>query len=194
MAETYKPTMNAEEFLEWQFGQDERYELVDGHVVKLMAGATEVHDRLVTNIIVALGNQLRGKPCRVATAALAVKTGIRSFRRGDVLVTCGPIRENSTEATDPRLIVEVMSKSNTGIDWQRKLDEYRRRRGLAYILLVDSRFEAATLYVRGEADWQPENADALDHVFQLPEISCTLAMRDIYEDLDLPTTRADGEG
>ena len=36
---------------------------------------------------------------------------------------------------------------------------------------------------------EPDNADSLDHVFDLPEIDCTLAMCDIYEDLDLPTAR-----
>ena len=194
MVETYKPTMTAEEFLEWQFWQDERYELVDGHVVKLMAGATDHHDRVVTNVMGSLHQQLRGTPCRVATADLAVRTKIKSFRRPDVAVTCAPLTGTSLEANDPRLVVEVLSKSNNGVDWERKLEEYRRRGGISYLLLVDSRFRAACLYTRRGAEWEPDNADTLDHVFQLPEIDCSLAMRGIYEDLDLPMARVDGEG
>jgi hypothetical protein len=85
----------------------------------------------------------------------------------------------------------VLSKSNTGIAWQRKLDEYWRLQGLQYVLLVDSEFQAATLYTHATdtpavADWLPEDADGLDHTFALPAIDCTLSIRAIYEGLDLP--------
>lgn len=186
MAETYQRSMTAEEFLDWQLGQEDRYELIDGYPIKLMTGATDYHDRVVTNIIAALHAQLRGKHCRVATADLAVHTRIRGFRRSDVVVTCGQMTGDSTVAEDPRLVVEVLSKSNTGIDWQRKLDEYRHLKGLAYILLVDSRLQAATLYVRSGTTWEPEDADDIEHVLKLPAIDCTLALADIYDGLTLP--------
>jgi Uma2 family endonuclease len=190
MAQTYVSPMTIEQFLEWQFEQDERYELIDGYPVKLMTGATDFHDRVVTNIIGALHAQLRGTRCRVATADLAVRTRIRSMRRGDVVVTCAPLRGDLMEAQDPRLIVEVLSKSNTGVDWERKLEEYRRLTGLAYLLLADSRVQAASLFTRNGDSWDVTDADTLEVVFQLPEIGCTLAMRDIYEDLTLPPARS----
>lgn len=67
MADAGRRTMTPEEFFDWQSGQDELYELVDGHPVprhRMMTGASMQHDRATVNIIVSFGNQLRGKPCR----------------------------------------------------------------------------------------------------------------------------------
>jgi Uma2 family endonuclease len=115
--------MTVEEFLVWQQGLEDRYELVAGMPVKMMTGASTAHDCIVVNVIMALGQQLRGSPCRPATAAVALRTKIRSVRRGDVVVICDPPRPDTFEANDLRLVVEVLSPSNKGLDWLRKLDE-----------------------------------------------------------------------
>jgi len=76
MAEPQLRRMTAEEFFAWQEKQDKLYELVDGLPVlplKMMTGASRAHDRAVVNIIVSLGNQLRGGPCRPTTDDLAVR-------------------------------------------------------------------------------------------------------------------------
>jgi Uma2 family endonuclease len=185
VAERALKTMSVEEFLVWQVDHEDRYELVDGFPIKMMSGASDFHDGVVTNVIAALRQQLRGKPCNVGTADLAIRTRIKSIRRSDVVVNCAP-RKGVYEAEQPRLIMEVLSKSNTGVEWHRKLEEYRRLKELRYLLIVDSQLQAATLYTRTETDWLAEDADGLDHTFELPEIECSLSMRDIYEELDLP--------
>ena len=82
MANVAYQTMSVDEFLVWQLDQEVRYELVEGHPVKMQTGASNYHDVITVNVILALGNQLRGKPCRVATADTAIRTRIRSARRG----------------------------------------------------------------------------------------------------------------
>ena len=183
MAGTATKLMTVEEFFVWQQGQEDRYELVEGVPLKLMTGASEVHDVIVTNIIIALGNQLRGKPCRPATADLAVRTKIKSLRRADILVTCDndPPRHDSYAARNPRLVVEVLSPSNKGASWQRKLEEYRRMAGLTYILLVDSEAEQVVFLSRSGEQWTHDDFDGRDAVIPLPEIECNLAMADVYD-------------
>ena len=185
MAGTAHKLMTPEEFFVWQLGQEDRFELVEGVPVKMMAGASEMHDQIVINIIATLHTQLRGTRCRPATADLALRTRINSRRRGDVVVTCGePPKPDVYEALEPKLVAEVLSPSNAGIGWQRKLEEYRRLQGLQYILLVESRFVGATLYTRdATGHWQTADYDALDGLLELPDIGCRLAMKDIYEGL-----------
>jgi Uma2 family endonuclease len=183
MANFAYQTMSVDEFLIWCLGQEDRYELVEGQPVKMMAGASNYHDVMTVNITASLHGQLRGKPCRVASADTAVRTRIRSARRPDVTVTCEPPRRDSYEAAAPRLVVEVLSPKNTGVRWQRKLEEYRRREGLQYILLIDSRRIAATLLTRTGPTWEPADFDALTDTIDLPEIACRLAMADVYEGL-----------
>lgn len=173
--------MTPEDFLIWSQGQADRYELVEGVPTKMMSGASNFHDAIVINIIRELSVQLRGKPCRPMTADTALKTRIRSLRRPDVTVMCGPLQARTYEASDPRLAIEVLSPSNEGVAWQRKLDEYRRLQGLRYILLIDSECVAATLYTRTATDWEPTDFDDLVAVVDLPDIGCRLLMRDVYE-------------
>ena len=188
MPSTAQKQMTAEEFFVWQSRQDERYELVEGAPVKMMAGASKFHDRITSNIIITLGPQLRGGSCWVATPDTATRTKINSLRRPDVTVTRTAPLLDSYGASDPKLIVEVLSPSNKGLTWQRKLDEYFRLKGLANLLLIDSEKVAATLYTRTAAEWGPTDADDLEQVFDMPAIGCRLAMRAVYEGLKFEET------
>jgi Uma2 family endonuclease len=181
MPETALKPMTPEEFYQWQLDQEDRYELVEGFPAKMMTGASERHDIIVVNIIASLRGQLRGTRCRPVTDDVAVRTRIKTVRRPDITVTCGEARNDSYEAQEPKMIVEVLSPSNAGVAWQRKLEEYRRLQGLTYILLVDTRRPEATLLQRTAAEWESVDADDLDAAFELSAIGCRLAMRDIYE-------------
>ncbi len=175
--------MEADEFLLWCLNQDGRFELVDGVPVQidLMAGASGTHDCIVNNLIISLGTQLADQPCRTTTADTALRTRIRTVRRPDMMVTCDPPRGDVFEALQPRLAVEVLSKSNVGVPWARKLDEYRRHKVLDYILLIDSTLVAVTLYERTAGGWEPTNADRMADAIELPKIGCRLSLFEIYK-------------
>ena len=74
MASAAVKLMTADEFLLWQQDKEVRYELVDGVPIEMMTGASDVHDRVVINLIVLLGHQLRGTRCRPTTADVALRT------------------------------------------------------------------------------------------------------------------------
>ena len=84
------------------------------------------------------------------------------------------------------MVVEVLSPSNTGVAWDRKMREYRRHPKLLYILLVDSEIVAATLYRRTPAGWDDIDADKLADTIELPDIGCSLTMAEIYDGTGLP--------
>jgi Uma2 family endonuclease len=105
MAESALKPMTPEEFFQWQLDQEERYELVDGFPVKKETGASERHDRLVVNITVSLGTQLRGTRCRPITPDVAVRTRIKGVRRPDITVACGEPRDDSYEAQEPKMVI-----------------------------------------------------------------------------------------
>ena len=176
--------MSPEEFLTWQLGQDKLYELVDGvpvpHV-KMMTGASAQHDRVTVNIIISLGNQLRGTGFRPTTDDIALRTSIATLRRPDVTVEWGELVRDSYESRSPRLVVEVLSPSTSSVDRFRKLDEYRRHPALRGILLVETRFSSVLLYRRSGEAWEPETYEALTDVIDLPEIGVRLALADIYD-------------
>lgn len=139
MANPSAREMTVDEFLIWNLSQDEKYELVDGIPVPMraQAGASNFHDVITSNLIVELGLQLRGSPCRPYTANTAIRTSIRKTRRADVVVECAPPKANTYEATNPVAVFEVLSPSTRQNDRHVKLQEYMRHPTLRCIVHVD---------------------------------------------------------
>ncbi|MFK8250790.1 Uma2 family endonuclease [Ancylobacter terrae] len=186
--------MTAEEFYRWPGEEGVRYELVDGVPVKAMTGASQRHDTITLNALGTLRDRLRGSPCRARTADVAVATMTGSIRRPDAMVDCGPRIDTSYEASSPRLVLEVLSRSTRQTDLVRKLEEYKALPSLTYILLVEPDLPRALLWWRAPGDaWELAQFDGLGEVIGLPEIGTSLAMAELYEDVDFPDPLA-GEG
>ena len=177
--------MTPDEFLAWQLRQDRLYEFVDGLPLlplKMMAGATQRHDRVVINAILSLGNQLRDKPCRPMTSDVAVSIPKGNFRRPDITVECGkPESDRTMTAQEPRVVMEVLSPSTLSFDRFRKLEEYKTTPGLKVVLLVDTELPQVTVHRRDGDRWQVNTLEGLDSVIGLAEIGATLALRDLYD-------------
>ncbi|TNC10994.1 Uma2 family endonuclease [Methylobacterium terricola] len=189
MADAARQRMTPEEFFRWQEGQDEPFELVDGAPVpkhRMMTGASVQHDRVTVNVIITLGNQLRGSRCRPTTDDVSLRTRINTIRRPDVTIECGELVHDTHESREPRLVVEVASPSTTTVDRTVKLEEYKRHPSLRYILLLETVAPVALLYRREVEGWQAELFEGLDAVIELPDIGARLMLADVYYDLTFP--------
>jgi Uma2 family endonuclease len=123
MSEAKPHRWTLEEFLAWEDRQPTKHEFVEDEV-RLMTGVTQGHDRIVMNILIALGSRMRGSPCRPAGSDLRVVTGSENVRYPDVVVDCGRFRRESREASEPRVIFEVLSRTTAWTDLYDKLRDY----------------------------------------------------------------------
>jgi Uma2 family endonuclease len=184
--------MTIAEFLRWHDLQDERYELVDGEPVRhrLMTGASQRHDRITLNALVLLGNQLRGRTCRPTTADVAVELPDGSLRRPDAAVDCGPLRDADYIASEPVLVIEVLSPSTRQIDRFRKLEDHKTVPSVRYVLLVEPSTPAAKLYIRADQGvWTSTDFIGLDAVVPMAEPDLHLPLSDLYEGLSFDASR-----
>ena len=183
MSEAALPPMSLEDFLAWQEGQEQRYELVDGQPVA-MAGARLKHDRIVTNALIRIGGKLDSSPCRPFTADVTVATGVRSGRHPDFGVDCGPFDPESMVAILPRVVLEVFSPSTRSLDQIGKLDEYKVVASIEHIILVDPDDPVVILWSRAEdRSWSHETLRGLDTVLALPAIGVEARLADLYAGL-----------
>ena len=183
--------VSAEKFLEWIGTQEGRFELVDGHIVRMMAGAKQSHNVVSANILATLLPQARRAGCRTTSSAPAVRTGPGSMRYPDVAVDCGPSDPDALESVQPTMVVEVASPGTSAIDATDKLDEYRALESILLILFVDPDVISVKLYRRvGPSTWHVEKYDDPDQTIDLSEIGGVLSLQDIYESLSpLPRPR-----
>lgn len=176
--------VSAEEFLEWVLGQEGRFELVDGYVIEMMAGAKQGHNVVVSNIVSSVGPQAKSGGCRTTSSDTAVQTLASTIRYPDIVVDCGPPDPDAMVAESPTLVVEVSSPGTSSVDTTDKLDEYREHPTVRLIMFVEPGTVLVKLYRRdSEGAWDPEKYDDLASVIHMPEIGASLALSDIYDTL-----------
>jgi Uma2 family endonuclease len=178
--------MTVEQFLDWQLRQERLHELVDGVPVlplKMMTGATQRHDRVVVNVLLSLGNQLRGRPCLPMTDDVAVRIPSGSIRRPDITVDCGKGSDRDMTAAEPRVVVEVLSPSTLSFDRFRKVEEHKTVASMQAIILIDTEAPQATAHRRDGQVWTAATAEGADAVIELTQIDASLRLADIYEGL-----------
>lgn len=179
--------MDVDEFLAWAEGREETWELVDGVPVmdrpESMSFTTQRHNRLATNIVLALAPRLSGR-CRVWTESIGVRLSPRKMRRPDVMVDCGPERPFSKEAQSPTVLFEIVSPSSRGIDYGQKPEEYQTLTGLQQFVIVEPGAPACTLWERLESGWIERPTIGLQSALDLHSVGAMLTLAEVYADID----------
>lgn len=173
-------------FLAWEEAQEARFELVGG-VVRLMAGGTEGHDRLATNLIIAFGTRLRGSPCSVHGSNLkVVSRAAGAVMYPDLLIRCGRRDDRRTSVEDPLIVVEVLSEGTARHDLIRKRIAYEAMpslRRIVYVAVDEARLDMRVR--RPDGHWQDEAVSGIAAALALPEIDLVVPMAEVYADSEV---------
>lgn len=167
-----------------------RSEYADGESFA-MAGDTERHNLIATNIVAELRNRFKGRPCYVYASDMKVRAA--SGRVGtypDVAAICGERQfydERLDTLMNPTVIVEVLSDSTEAYDHGDKFAHYRSLPSLKAYLLVSQNKIGAELYVRGADDsWRLTAYGAPTDRVPLDVIDAELSLAEVYDKVELP--------
>lgn len=180
---TVEPQLSPEAFLARDRAAEARSEYYAGEVVA-MAGASERHNLLVTNLVRLLGNQLQGGPCRIYASDMRVwNPAQQSYTFPDVVVVCGERRfadEQRDVLLNPTLVVEVLSPSTERKDRGKKAEGFRQLASLQEYLFVSQEAAHVERYRRYSArQWMLEETTQ-DDAIELAPAGCTLALQELY--------------
>ena len=128
MSDPVSKPWTIDQFFAWQSRQTERYELVSGFPVRMMAGARNVHNDIVINILAELRARLRGSGCHPFNGDGSIETLPGQIRRPDAGADCGQRDPNAFQAALPRMVAEVLSPTTRDFDTFEKLTEYNKSR------------------------------------------------------------------
>ncbi|MEI7711923.1 MAG: Uma2 family endonuclease [Rhodospirillales bacterium] len=188
MSATAEKPWTVDRFFAWQERRSERYELVNGLPLRMMAGAKNVHDDIVVNLVAELRNQLRGSGCRPFTGDGAIETIPGQIRRPDAGVDCGRRDPNGLKAATPKMVAEVLSPSTRDVDTLAKLAEYQLVETIDHILLIEPNAAEAMHWFRGEGRrWSREIVEGIDSTVALTSIGVTLKLSELYESVEFPS-------
>ena len=171
------------EYLAAEAKREVRHEYFAG-MVRSMPGSKVSHNRIVSNLAFLLRRQLRGGPCEVFFNDIKVYVRTLSeqfYYYPDVIVDCSNSDDSSLLAPEPKVIFEVLSESTESVDRGEKRMNYCTLDSLQAYVLVWQTDPALMVYRRHGTEWSLEFFGGLDAMVALPEIGCTLPVRDVYE-------------
>lgn len=180
--------LSPEEYLTIERQAEYKSEYVDG-VMYAMSGASFKHNVIVANVIIELGQQLKGRDCRALPSDIKVRLpDARKFFYPDVSVICGEPQfhdERSDVLLNPVLIVEVLSESTAAFDRGEKFQAYQQLGSLQEYLLISQDKIFVEQYVRQAREkWTYVATVGLESSLALPSIECTLSLKAVYDKTD----------
>jgi Uma2 family endonuclease len=194
MSSLAKLRFSPEEYLDQERQAQHRSEYYSGEIFA-MAGASQRHNLIASNMVRELSTQFRGRPCQTYASDMRVKVSVTGlYTYPDVVAVCGDIQfedEDRDTLLNPVIVVEVLSKSTEAYDRGEKFAHYRRLESVTDYLLVSQDKVRVEHYTRQtDGQWLLAEISDLAGLVTLPAIECELRMADIYEKVEFPTRDA----
>lgn len=189
MSTEAKHRYSLEEYLALERESEVKHEYWNGEIFA-MSGGTLGHDQIMGNAFELLREQLRGKTCRVFTNNMQIKVpAAPPYRYADGSVVCGSVEVERLNGNDlllnPILLIEVLSPTTESFDRVNKFTYYKTIPSFREYLLIAQHRPHVTHYVKQDnGKWEHDEANDLGAIISLPTIDCTLALSEVYRDVE----------
>ncbi|HKQ78363.1 MAG TPA: Uma2 family endonuclease [Blastocatellia bacterium] len=188
-----------EEYLAIERASDDRHEYIDGRIFA-MAGESDEHGEISSNIFGHLFAQLSGKPCRARHENTKVRSGPEPkpsqypegfYSYPDVLVVCGERKFHDKYRDvllNPNVIIEVLSTSTEAFDRGEKFIRYRTWLPTLsdYILVSQDKPMIEHFRRQSNDEWTLTTLAGLDAALRIESIDCSLKLSDVYDGVKFP--------
>jgi Uma2 family endonuclease len=190
-----KRKFTIEEYIEFDKNSEGKWEYFDGEVID-MAGGSLNHNKIASNVSRALGNKLEDKGCLALPGDMRIKVPkALPYRYPDVVLVCGDPVIETIQGQDllvnPLLIVEVLSESTKGYDFDTKFTAYQSIESFREYLLIAQDRPHVTQYVRqSEGGWMRTDFEGMESMVKLVSVDCELTFDEIYRLVKFPPTES----
>lgn len=182
--------ISQEEYLEMERAADTKHEYFQGEIYA-MSGASPQHNDISFNINRLVAPFLFGKGCKLYGSDFRLHIPANTlYTYPDFTIVCGPAETSGNYADNllnPTILIEILSKSTRDYDRGNKFSLYREIATLKEYIMVDSTAISVEHFIRqDEHSWQLTEFKQLTDTFTIHTIGMTLALSDLYFDVQLP--------
>lgn len=167
--------------------EDERWELIAGHVVRMPIYTRWEHNRIIANLSAALVVRFRamGSKYRILTQTFRLNDEASSSSLlPDVIVYSPKLPPGATFLSDATVIIEVMSKGTARRDREDKWAVYQTLPSLKHYVLVTRDRPHIETIDRIDGVWAGHRiADGLAAMLALPGVGVEVPLTEVYADL-----------
>ncbi|HEY3395980.1 MAG TPA: Uma2 family endonuclease [Lacipirellulaceae bacterium] len=171
------------DYLAGELTSDTKHEYSGGYMYA-MAGATNVHNRIATNWLLAMGRRLQGKPCEQFNSDTKVRIQFPTHTRfyyPDGMVVCEPNAADESFQDQPVVIAEVVSDATRRVDEGEKREAYLTIPTLSAYLVIETLRPRVVVHRRGENGFAAEAYEGSGAVIPLEAIDVELPLAELYE-------------
>jgi Uma2 family endonuclease len=183
IAEYKNVHLSVEEYLAFEREATEKHEYYKGEVFA-MSGAGRRHNIISSNLIIALGNRLKGKPCRPLGSDMRLHIPQNTlFTYPDIAVYCGELETTFDDnALQPVVIIEILSPSTKNYDRGEKFKLYRDIPSLREYILVDAESTSVEVFrLNATKHWELEEYNSADAHLAIPALDLSVPIHEIYD-------------
>jgi len=165
--------------------QEHKSELANGKIIN-MAGASEPHNKLSSNVLALLWIFFQHKDFNVYHADLKVKNLSGNYYYPDIVVVNGDCvfeDENQDIITNPYMIIEILSDTTESVDRGQKFKDYRSLPSLQeYILISQDKYCIENFYRNDDNQWIIGDIILNKmNIFNFKSIELALPLEEIYQ-------------
>ncbi|WP_449418626.1 Uma2 family endonuclease [Phormidium nigroviride] len=186
-----------EEYLALEEVADYKSEYIDGEIYPMTGGSTN-HNQIAGNFYAELNFAFKKLDYRVYMGDVRLwMPKKRIYTYPDVMVVVGEPEyfNNRTDTImNPKVIVEVLSKSTQGYDKSDKFDYYRSIPTFEeYILVEQTKIYIEQFYKTGKKRWSFGEYDAEDEAIALNSVPFEISLADVYNKVKFEEIEAEVE-
>lgn len=198
MQATERRYYTPEEYLKLEEAAEYKSEYINGQIIP-MAGGTTNHNRIAGNFYAALNFALRQENYDVFIGDVRLWIpDKRIYTYPDVMVVAGEPEyfDNRTDTiTNPRVIVEVLSKSTKGYDRETKFETYRTIATFQEYVLIDQTQIYVEQYSKvGKKRWELREYDKEDEEIALASVPFQISLQDLYNKVKFEVAEPERNG
>ena len=181
--------ISQEEYLAAERLATNKHEYYKGEIFA-MSGARIAHNMIFKNTFVDIANKLKGKKCQPFGSDLRIHIPSNTlYTYPDISIICGEIDtldDTFDTATNPSVIIEILSESTRNYDKGGKFTLYRAIESLQEYILIDSESVMVEKFIRNaDNSWQLTEYMTLEQKFSIATLAIELQLADIYNNVKL---------
>jgi Uma2 family endonuclease len=176
--------ISQEEYLEMERTALDKHEYYQGEVFA-MSGASLEHNRVFANLFGEIQGKLKGKDCQPYGSDLRIHIPKNTlYTYPDISIICGEAALTDDQfdtATNPSVIIELLSKSTRNYDRFEKFSLYREITSLQEYILVDTQRIHVEKHIRNaDNSWQLTDYYSLTDTFIITAVNVPVSLADVY--------------
>lgn len=179
-----------EEYLAFEVKSEVRHEYENGLILE-MSGGTINHGVISDNVYNAFRQRIRknGSDCKTYSDNIKIRIEtLNQFVYPDAMVICGGIERSDKDpesVTNPKVIIEVLSKSTAGYDRGDKFHKYRQLDAFQEYILIDQyQYVTETFYKNEQGFWEISRVEGRENELYIKSFDFSISLDELYDDTE----------